>query len=157
MLAQPWGSSHLRVGIGFQRAGVRLRHELKIYSMITVQVALDDDVRLTSSRDRREHNMLVVQEALARTLYSVEKLSNLGFEVHKRRLVAWNCFPTLLSYCADIVDAETNTTVRHCMSITRTFHLRLNTTEEFKPISTEYLRKRFQTENVGLLLSNYRK
>lgn len=61
----------------------------------TVQTSLDDDVRLSSSSDGREPNISFLQESFPLALDSVEKLSNLDFEVLTRGLGASSWFPTL--------------------------------------------------------------
>lgn len=103
-----------------------------------VHVTLDDGVGLTSSNDGRWHNMLLIQEVLVRALDSVSKLTNLGFEVLKSCSDERNCFPTPVSYFANIVDVKNVSAVKHVLSINVPCHHCLDSKEEFKTISKEY-------------------
>ena len=61
-----------------------------------VELALDDEVRLTSTSDGREQNMLVLHNALTRALESLESINDMGFQVKTKDSAVWNCFPTLV-------------------------------------------------------------
>lgn len=83
-----------------------LRYERNKKDGSAVQSALDDDVRLTSSSDGKEQNMLFLQESVTQALNWMGELTHLGFEVLKRPSEPWNGFQTILSYCSDIVEVK---------------------------------------------------
>lgn len=101
--------------------------------------------------------MLVLQDAFSRALDSVSMLSNLGFEALKRHSGVWKLIPTVVSYCADIVEVKNVSAVKCGLSITRPFNRCLDTMEEFKTMCKVVLRTRLQTENVLLLVTDCQK
>lgn len=92
-------------------------------------VSFDYDVILTSLSDGREHNTLVLQEALVRSSDSVAKLSNLVFDILTMRSGAWNCFSTVVSYSAGILEDNNVSPTKHGLSITGPGHHCFGTTE----------------------------
>ena len=122
--------------------------EKDLVNDVSIIEPLDDDVRLTSTSEGREQNMLVLHNALKTALRALEGVTTTGFLVTSRKLGTWRCFPAVVSYCADIPEAKNLTTVKHGLAVTRPFHRCLGTLSDFKNCTTPVLRHRGHTADV---------
>lgn len=118
---------------------------------------LDDEVRLTSTSNGREQNMLVLHNALKTALKSLEDVAPTGFLVSSRSSGTWRCFPALVSYCADIPEAKNLTTVKHGLAVTRPCHRCLGTLSDFEKCSNPVNRHRSHTAEVRRIVSELAK
>lgn len=59
-------------------------------------LSLEDEVRLMSISEGREHNKLVLQNTLKRSIQELELVTVPGFPISYDRSGVWNCFQTVL-------------------------------------------------------------
>lgn len=114
---------------------------------------LDDDVRLTSTSEGREQNMLVLHSALRKAFQALEDVCTTGFIVRSTTCGTWRCFPAVVSYCSDIPEAKNLTTVRHGLTVTRPCHRCLATLSDFEKFSDCLPRHRSQTTDVRRIVA----
>ena len=120
---------------------------------VVAVLQLEDDIRLTSTSDGREQNMLLLHEALQSALFVLENQTNTGFEVRTRSCGVWNCFPALVSYCADIIEVKNVSAVKQGLSVQKPCHSCLATLQDFMRITKREVRHRVHTGNVRHFIS----
>jgi hypothetical protein len=128
-----------------------LQSHSDIYSDMTSPFTpgdLEQTATLTSTSDGREHNMLALHTAMRVALQRLESVVHTGFPVCIDSTSKWNCFPVLISYCCDIIEAKNITVVKHGLSGCNPCHRCLATPSDMLNCETGVPRHRIQTLNI---------
>lgn len=89
--------------------------------------------------------MLVLQNSLTHALHFFESLNNKGFIFHITNSGLCNYFPTLVSYCSEIVEDTNVSAVKHDLEIVRHTHQCIATTTDFESMNRHDMRHRIHT------------